>query len=130
MGFLFRNAGDVLVELGIELGEGLPELVEFGGGAMDLNPIQFGNSESFFDTRADVFKVLENSGSPDIGFATKDLVAADGEVVVEAGVFSGGLCDEFLHEGFEGVELAGLDFKIRVNADCLRELAHGGNCEE
>ncbi len=42
--YLFRNAGDVLVELGVEVGEGPAELIKFGSGAVDFNAIEFGKS--------------------------------------------------------------------------------------
>ena len=121
------NAGDPLVEVGVELGERFLEWGQFLSWSVNLEPVELGKGKGLFDLSTDVFEVGENSGGPDIGFTTEDLITADGEIVVKAGVLSGGAGDEVLHQGFEVVEFSFLDFEIRINADCLRELAHGSN---
>lgn len=121
------NAGDPLVEVRVELGERLLEWGQFLSWSVNLEAVELGKGKGLFDLSTDVFEVGENSGGPDIGFTTEDLITADGEIVVKAGVLSGGAGDEVLHQGFEVVEFSFLDFEIRMNADCLRELAHGSN---
>lgn len=91
---------------------------------MDLDAEEFGKGEGFLDAGSDIFKVAEDSGGSDVGFPAEDDVVTNGEVVVEAGVFGAGARDEFLHCFLEGLEFSGLDLKIRVDADGLRELAH------
>jgi hypothetical protein len=117
--WLFRNASDVFVELGLEFGKGLAELIELGGGAVDFDAVEFGDGEGLFDAGTDVFEVAEDAGCSDVGFTAKDLVAADREVVVDTGVFGGGKGDEFLHGFLEGIEFTGLDFEVGVDADGL-----------
>ena len=72
-----RNACDVFVEIRVEIGEGAFELFEFGGGSVDFEAVEFGEGEGFFDAGADIFKMPENSGGSDVGFAAEDLVATD-----------------------------------------------------
>ena len=122
---LLRHAGDVLVELWVEIGEGGAELIELGFWAVDLDAVELGDGEGFLDAGADVFEMAEDAGGTDVGLAAEDLVAANGEVVVEAGVLGAGAGYEFLHGFFEGVELTGLDFEVWVDADGLGKVAHG-----
>lgn len=112
------------IEIGIELGERLAELIDFFGGAVDLEAEKLGDGESFLDAGTDVFEVTEHSGGPCVGFAAEDNVIADREIVVVAGVLGAGAGYEFLHGLFEGVEFARLNLEVGVNADGLREFAH------
>jgi hypothetical protein len=122
---LFRNAGLAGKELGIEFGEGLAELVEFFGRTVEFEAEELGKGEGFLDTRSDVFEVLEDSGSADVGLAAKDNVAIHRKVIIEAGVLGAGAGHEFLHRFLEGIEFTFLDSEVGMNADSLGNFAHG-----
>lgn len=72
---LLGSSGDVLVEIRVELGEGLAELVELGFRAVDLDAVEFGKGQGFLDAGAHVFEVAEDTGGADVGLAAKNLVA-------------------------------------------------------
>ncbi len=121
---LFRNAGLVSKELGIEFGEGFAELVEFLGRAVEFEAEELGKGEGFLDARAYVFEVLEDSGSANVGLAAKDDVTIDRKIVVKAGVLGVGAGHEFLHGLFEGIEFAFLDSEVGMYTDSLGKFAH------
>lgn len=106
-------------EVGVEVGEGFAELVEFFGGAVDFEACEVGEFEEFSEEFADVFEVGEDAGGADVGFAAGAAVAVAGEVVVEAAGFGGGFFDELGHEGEEGVEVSFADIEVGVEADGL-----------
>lgn len=107
----------MLVEIRVKFGQGLAEFCDFLAGAMHFHPNEFRDSEAFFDAGTDIFEVSQQSGGTGVGFPAEDDVSADGEIVVEAGFFCRGACDEAVHQFLEGLEFSLLDAKIGMNAD-------------
>jgi hypothetical protein len=53
-------------EVGVEVGEGFAELVEFFGGAVDFEACEVGEFEEFSEEFADVFEVGEDAGGAEL----------------------------------------------------------------
>jgi hypothetical protein len=106
-------------EVGVEVGQGLAELIDFRSGSMDFETEQFGNAEGFLDAGTDVFEVTEDAGRTGIGFTAEDDVVTDREIVIITGLLGAGAGHKFLHCFLEGIEFALLDFEVGVKADGL-----------
>jgi hypothetical protein len=118
-GTLFGNPCHVSVEIGIELGERFPKLVDFFSRAVDFEPEKLGYGEGFFDACPDIFEVAQHPGGPSIGFPAEYDVITDREIVVVASVFGARTGDEFLHRFLEGVEFPRLDLEVGMDANGL-----------
>ena len=96
---------------------------------MEFQAHQVGELEGFVKQGADIFDVFECARGAGVGFAAVNDVVADGEVVIEAGRLGGGARDEGGKQRFEGVELAGVNLEIGVDADNVGGGLHRGEVE-
>ena len=101
-------------------------MVEFGGGAVEFESHEIGIFQHLVEQCADIIEMLGDPLGTGVGLAAKDGVSIEGEVVPEAVFFLPRLFDECGKERAHGVEFAGVDFEIRVEADDVGGLWHGG----
>ena len=93
---------------------------------MEFQAHEFGIPEHFIEQRADIVEMLGHALGTDVSLAAEDRVPIEGEVVVEAVLLLARLFDECGKQRPDGVEFAGVDFEIGVEADDVGGLGHGG----
>ena len=93
---------------------------------MEFESHEIGIFQHLIEQCADIIEMLGDALGTDVCLAAKDGVAIESEVVPEAVFFLPRFFDEGGKERAHGVEFAGVDFEIRVEADDVAGLWHGG----
>jgi len=107
----------------VQTGQGTVfEFRQFPGGAVNLDANGVGQREQRRQHRSDVGNMFQYAIGSEIGFAAINDVVVDEEVEVGALFLGSHRVDDGRESGFEGVELAGFDLEVGVDAD---DVGHG-----
>jgi len=111
----------------IEMGERLFQLSQLRRWPMYLHAGEIRQGEHFREQRAHIVEMRENAFGIGVAFAAENFVTVDGKAVEKIFLLRRGFLDEAREPGFDRIQFSGMDFKIRMKADEVRERAHARN---
>src|SRR5438132_12575145 len=85
---------------------------------------EIAHGEQFREQLANVVQMCEKTFGVGITFAAENLVAVKGKLIEKNLVLGRGFLDEAREPGFDGLQFPGVHFKVRMEANEVRESAH------